>query len=348
MNRRENYIRAVNFDYPERIPVSFVINPSSYFAYNQDFLFGEMEKHNYLFPNFKKPNGKFVPELSDICKKGAFYYDGFGCRWESPMDGLLGTVVEHPLQDLTKVNIFPFPNPKIHNGIVPVDWEKEEARISKMKKDGLLTVAGLRHGHTFLQMCDIRGYENFLFDMMDNEPYLRPFMQRLTDFNLEIIDRYVNMNVDVIEIPEDLGMQQGPMLSVDNFNEYVLPCYRQLIKKAKSNGAIVHMHSDGDIKLLADGLITDGVDVLNLQDLANGIDWIKDNLKGKVCIDLDVDRQRVVQFGTPKQVDELIRFEVESLSSKAGGLMMIFGLYPGLPEENIVALMDALEKYSIL
>ncbi len=108
------------------------------------------------------------------------------------------------------------------------------------------------------------------------------------------------------------------------------------------------MHSDGDIKLLADGLITDGVDVLNLQDLANGIDWIKNNLKGKVCIDLDVDRQRVVQFGTPKQVDELIRYEVESLSSKAGGLMMIFGLYPGLPEENIVALMDALEKYSIL
>ena len=38
--------------------------------------------------------------------------------------------------------------------------------------------------------------------------------------------------------------------------------------------------------------------------------------------------------------------EVTKLGSKQGGLMMIFGLYPGVPLENIKALMDAMEKYS--
>lgn len=66
---------------------------------------------------------------------------------------------------------------------------------------------------------------------------------------------------------------------------------------------------------------------------------------GKMCIDLDIDRQKITVFGTPSDVDALIREEVEKLSSPAGGLMMIYGWYPGTPLENVCALMDAMEKY---
>ena len=45
-------------------------------------------------------------------------------------------------------------------------------------------------------------------------------------------------------------------------------------------GCIVHMHSDGDIRSLVDDLILSGVQVINLQDLVNGIDWIRERLKG--------------------------------------------------------------------
>ena len=97
---------------------------------------------------------------------------------------------------------------------------------------------------------------------------------------------------------------------------------------------------------LVDDLIDGGVQAINLQDLANGIDWIRDNLTGKVCVDLDIDRQKVVRFGTPQEIDALIREEVEKLGSKTGGLMMIHGMYPGVPLENAKALMDAMEKYA--
>jgi uroporphyrinogen decarboxylase len=105
------------------------------------------------------------------------------------------------------------------------------------------------------------------------------------------------------------------------------------------------MHSDGDIRPLADDLIDVGFDVLNLQDLVNGIDWIRENLSGRVCVDLDIDRQRITYAGTPRQIDALIRKEVKSLGSKQGGLMMIYGLYPGIPLANARALMDAMERY---
>jgi uroporphyrinogen decarboxylase len=106
------------------------------------------------------------------------------------------------------------------------------------------------------------------------------------------------------------------------------------------------MHSDGDIRSLIDDLIDASVEVLNLQDLVNGLDWIKENLASKVCIELDVDRQQITPFGTPAQIDELIRQEVEMLGSKQGGLMMVYGLYPNVPLENAKAVMDAMEKYA--
>ena len=108
------------------------------------------------------------------------------------------------------------------------------------------------------------------------------------------------------------------------------------------------MHSDGDIRMLAEDLVEAGVMVLNLQDLVNGVDWIRDTYRGKLCIELDIDRQNITVFGTPAEVDALIRMEVEKLSYPEGGLMMIFGLYPGKPLKNVEALMDAMERYAVM
>ena len=106
------------------------------------------------------------------------------------------------------------------------------------------------------------------------------------------------------------------------------------------------MHSDGDIRDLIDDLIDGGVEVINLQDLVNGIDWIADKFAGKVCVELDIDRQSVTRFGSPHQIDSLIQEEVSKIGRKDGGVMMIYGVYPGVPLENIKAVMDAMEKYA--
>ena len=192
-------------------------------------------------------------------------------------------------------------------------------------------MGGLRHGHTFLQLCDLRGYENLLFDMADEEPRLLDLIDRLEDFNRRIVEKYIAMGADVISYPEDLGMQKGPMLSPEQFRQYVKPSYQRLMKLARDKGLPVHMHSDGDIRDLVDDLIDGGVEILNLQDLVNGIDWIRDRFRGKVCIDLDVDRQQITPFGSPEEVDRLIRREVTELGSPEGGL-----------------LMDAMERYSCM
>jgi uroporphyrinogen-III decarboxylase len=141
-------------------------------------------------------------------------------------------------------------------------------------------------------------------------------------------------------------MQIGPMISPAHFRKYITPSYRRLMRPALESGCIVHMHSDGDIRLLVDDMVGSGVQVVNLQDLVNGIDWIAGRFAGKVCIDLDVDRQEITPKGRPEHIDALIREEVEKLGRREGGLMMIYGLYPGVPLRNVRALMDAMETYA--
>lgn len=164
---------------------------------------------------------------------------------------------------------------------------------------------------------------------------------------MEIVRRYLDMGVERMGYAEDLGMQVGPMLSPAHFRTYIKPVYQRLMRPARERGVIVHMHSDGDIRLLADDLIEGGVQVINLQDLVNGIDWIAARFAGRICVDLDIDRQLVTAKGTPEQIDALIREEVSKIGGKRGGLMMTYGWYPGVPLENARAVMDAMETYAL-
>ena len=185
-----------------------------------------------------------------------------------------------------------------------------------------------------------------MFDFADEEPHIFELIDKLEDFNCYIIQKYMSFDVDVMMYPEDLGMQIGPMISPKHFVKYIKPSYQRLMKPARNKGIIVHMHSDGDIRDLVVDLIDGGVEVINLQDLVNGIDWITEKFSGKTCIDLDIDRQAITANGTPEQIDALIREEVTKLGSKYGGLMMVYGLYPGVPLKNVTALMDAMERYA--
>ncbi len=347
VTKKENLLKAIRFEQPDYIPMTFAINNSCWQSYDQNALLDLMEDHKLLFPDFKRPKLPYNPTFHPVSVKGKPYVDDFGCVWETVCDGITGTVTKHPLYDISKLDTYVPPNPNVSMGIGPIDWQNEERAFANARKNNEICIAGLRHGHTFLQLCDIRGYENLLFNMADDEYYLYKLIDMLEQFNFEIVKRYIAMKPDIMCYPEDLGMQIGPMLSPDYFRKYIKPSYQRLMKPARDNGIIVHMHSDGDLHDLLDDIIDGGVDIINLQDLVNGVDWIKDRFAGKTCIDLDIDRQLITPFGTPKQIDALIREEVEKLGCKAGGLMMIFGLYPGTPIENVKAVMDAMERYSV-
>lgn len=345
MTRRENILRAIRFERPDTIPMAFHINAACWHHYDQGALQDLMEAHPLLFPGFRRQQ-TVTPRYGLNQRRDEPYTDPWGCVWTTNDDGITGAVHGHPLSDWGRLDAYVPPDPAETDGTYPVDWASLAEGVRRQRQNGHLVTGGLPHGHTFLRLQDIRGYENLIFDMADGTPELRRLVGMVEEFNHQFVTRWLALEPDMMTYAEDLGMQVGPMLSPDHFRTYIKPVYQRLMKPARERGCIVHMHSDGDIRTLVDDLIDGGVEVINLQDLVNGIDWIAGRFAGKTCIELDVDRQAITPYGTPAQVEALIREEVTKLGSPAGGLMMVYGLYPGVPLANAKAVMDAMETYA--
>ena len=343
---RDDLLRAIRFETPDCIPMTFHINDACWDHYDQGALWDLMSDHPFLFPGFERPSKPYVPEYAPNARAEAPYTDDFGCVWTTTVNGIVGSVHRHPLADLSKYPDYRFPDPEHSTGLGSVDWDAFEREIAAQRARGEMTYGDLRHGHTFQQLCDIRGYMDALSDLTDGEWEVLDLLERLCRFNLAQIRHFIRADVDIVRIPEDLGMQNGPMISPRLFRETIKPLYQRMLAPVRSAGKIIHMHSDGDIRTLVDDIIEGGVDVINLQDLVNGVDWIGKKFRGKLCVDLDIDRQSVTPFGTPEAIDAHVCHCVETVGCKAGGLMLIYGLYPGVPLENVRALMDAMTRYA--
>lgn len=341
MTQRENMLRTIRFEHPDYIPVSFCPSGAVFSHYDPHAVEELLESHPHIAGKGMM-RWDLVPKEGERVDEPVTYYDAFGVEWKGVIDGIRGVIQKHPLEDFSKIPDYHFPK------LPDFNLEADRKAVAERKAAGYFTTAGLEHGHTFLRLTDLCGYENLLLGMADDDENVKLLIERLEAYNSAFTEHYARVGYDMIGYAEDLGMQIGPMLSPAMFRKYIKPSYRRLMKPARDAGAVIHMHSDGDIRTLADDLIDGGVDVLNMQDLVNGIDWIHDCFFGRYCIELDIDRQNITVFGTPGQVDALIREEVEKLSSPAGGLMLIYGWYPGTPLENVRALMDALEKYMFL
>ncbi len=343
----DNFTKAIRFEKPDYIPMRFYFHPACWHHYPKEALWDLMESHTFLCPNFKRPSSDWIPDYPLWARKDSPYTDPMGCTWVTSDDGITGTVHGHPLFDWSAFGTtWKIPDPNTCDGLIRIDWSAEERQwASALEQKGNLRCS-LRHGHTFLQLCDLRGYENLLCDMVDEEPLLDELIDQLTEFNLAIVKRFLRNGATSVAYPEDLGMQVGPMLSPEHFRRYIRPSYERIMKPARDAGVPIHMHSDGDIRLLVDDIIGSGVEVINLQDLVNGIDWIAQKFRGKTAVELDIDRQDIIPHGTPEQIDSLIREEVEKISTPQGGLAMVHEVDPGVPLANIKAVMDAMERYA--
>jgi len=334
-----------NKSVPSRITFSY----ASLLSYDWRELESHVLQHRALFPEYIA--GSLNPEYIEQKpwqKEGTVYTDSWGEKWKCTMDGITGTVVSHSLAGASDLDSFVFPDPETEDGWGKINWEEE---IYPQLKDDIrrygFCTGELRHGFLFLTLTYLRGYEQIMYDMYENSPLLHQLIAGIEKFNAGLVERYLHADPAVIFFPEDLGAQTGPLIMPEHFRSYLQPSYRRLTAQAKKQGALAYLHSDGDIRALADDLLASGFDVINIQDRVNGIDTIAELFKNKAAIDLDLDRQELTRTGSKQDISDWVREITAKLGTPRGGLSIVYDLYPGIPMENISAVMDALESVHI-
>jgi uroporphyrinogen decarboxylase len=158
------------------------------------------------------------------------------------------------------------------------------------------------------------------------------------------VDQWVKIGMDIISFHTDIGTQNGLMISPEGFRRHLKPLFDPLFRKIRKAGSIVLLSSDGRILQLIDELVGYGLQVHDPQLRANGFADIKKTYKGKLCINLDLDRQGF-PFMTPGELRDQVHQAVDELADPKGGLMLMAQVYGEVPLRNIHALADALEEF---
>jgi len=345
LSERENFIKTARFQNPRWIPMSVHINDASWDMYR-----GDMEemalKNSDFFPEVYKGWRDYENyEFSPAYRKGEKFWDNWGCLWETSFNGIEGVVTSFPLGDWSNFESYRMPDIETQADRGPRDWAEAERETENARKGGGLTRGGLPHGCLFLRLTYLRGFENTMCDLLDEDPRFVKLFDDLVDHNLALVRKYLKMGLDVINFPDDLGTQTGPIISPALFEKWFEPAYKKLMDPCIEAGLLTHFHSDGKTLDILDSQIRAGVKIINPQDLVNGIDNLAGYFKGRSCIHLDIDRQKIVPYGTRQEIFEHIEEAVKKLGSPRGGLIMGAGIYPPTPPDNIDALCAAMRKY---
>ena len=345
LSDRENYLRNAAMTGPEWMPCSVSISGASWDQLRAD-LEEVLARHPTLFPGFEKGRRNYDEvDFGPAHRAGEPFTDTWGCVWRSAINGLEGQVEEHPLADWSALESYRAPDPATQADRGPADWEQRRRDLERARQEGRLTSGGVAHGFLFMRLWYLRGFEDLMGDIATDDPRLPRLIEMVAGHEREIVRRWLDLGVDKMEFGEDLGTQTASIISPAKFAHYVAPVYRSLMQPCRAAGAHVALHSDGYVMELMDQFIECGVTIINPQDLCNGIDNLAREVKGRICIRLDIDRQKIVPFGSRREIRALIEEEVRKLGSPAGGLEMIAGIYPPTPAENVDALCAAMEEF---
>ncbi|HUW34286.1 MAG TPA: uroporphyrinogen decarboxylase family protein [Planctomycetota bacterium] len=342
LSDRENYLRALQFRHPEWIPCSIVLLPCVWQKHREK-LEDLAVSHPRIFKGFQRGSVDFDNPPA-FYRRGDFR-DNWGCLWHVAIDGAEGQVVEHPLADWGALKTFQPPDPLVQDERNPRDWAKLRQDYALRKQNG-----ELRWGwgeRLFDRLYALRGFENLMIDIATDDPRLTELIELLTDYELRLVKLWLETGVDVIGFHTDIGTQRALMISPAKFRKHIKPMFSRIFRTVRDAGVEVMLSSDGCLLEIVDDLIECGVSAHDPQIRANTLEGIRRAYKGRLCINLDLDRQ-MFMFCKPDDIRRQVKDAAEMLDSPEGGLMMwaAFCDYE-TPLENVEAACHAFEDYCL-
>lgn len=311
----EDRLRSIRRQGPQHIPVSIWLLPATWKRHGAA-LEELAARHPVLFPPERR-EFRQMSEASGSYREGT-HVDEWGCVWSNLHEGMAAIVTGHPIPRREDVRTF-----------------KPPAEIT----------GNMPHGFMFLRLFDLRGFEEMMVDFAEEPPELQMLIDMVLQHNLKSLEVRLKTHRDpTMYFGDDNGMQTSLPISPAAWRKYIKPCYKQVFNRCKQAGIYVYFHTDGCIHEVIPDMIECGADVINPQFRANGLDNLVRTCKGKVCVDLDLDRQ-MLPFGTPDDIYRHVRQCVEALGDPAGGLWLLAECGPDVPLANIEAVCCALEEY---
>ena len=318
MNPKENALRIIRFDSPERIARGMPSHDISYFGVNHEPLEG--------------PGGHDSPV-------GTRWEDIWGVGWRKEMDGVMGYAVHHPLANLA-IEKYDWPDP---------DDERLVRRIYERAEDPAVDhenvfIRGSHRETLWERAYNLVGMDRLMVAFYDAPDAVREVFRRVTDFQMGMAEHYIACGIELADTGGDLGAQAGLLVSPRVMREFMVPEWRRLIDFYKQRDVIVNRHCCGHVEPILEMFIDLGIDVLNpVQATANNLGNARKITQGRLALSGGVSTKLVME-GPPERVRAETR-RCMWLLGREGGYFCGPDQGMPFPEEHIKALEETVEEH---
>ncbi len=358
MRPKERVLKALRHEEPDRPPIHATVTPQVGEALNRKLGIEDDGLIDAFFGNRISFIKALLQMGNDCVGVGACTAPGFTARKNpdgSTVDewgitarktGLYDEMISHPLAEIESAQdlaSFPFPNPLAEGRF---DWAEDTIKAYGDE----YAIIGEQECTIFELSWYLVGLEKFLLDMALGNPYVFELLDRVMDFSLKQATRLIDLGVDIILFGDDMGDQNGMMISPAMWRRVFKPRMLhvfQTVKKLNPEIQIAY-HSCGSILPIIPDLIEIGLDILNpLQPLAKGMDaqFLKTTYGKQLSFYGGIDIQNLLPKGTPQEVRQVVK-EKTSILGKGGGYIAApaHNLQPDTPLENIFAMYEAIRN----
>ena len=261
------------------------------------------------------------------------YKDAFGVVWEQSIHKELG-VVNDPILKGPSLQGYTFPSahvPGIFDGISD-QLACHPDRFSTWSLGFSL----------YERAWSLRGIEGFLIDMVQEPAFVDDLLDRICEFNLEMIDQACQFPIDCIRFGDDWGAQQGLIMGAPLWRRFIRPRFAQMVERASSHGKYTLLHSDGDIQAIIPDLIDLGLTILNpVQPDVMDIYDIKREYGKDLTFWGGVSVQHLLPHCSASEVRDEVRRLIRDVGA-GGGLVIAptHSLGSDIPPENLIVVLE--------
>jgi len=357
LSPRENILRALHRSEPEWVPFHLQFTDPMREIFEQKV--GHYEAEGNLVEEFfdfdfrGTQAGSFEDQDKSVFLP---YYDGkFPENAEIDIYGIAHrkgstpyySKMVHPmarLQTPKEIDEYPLPD-------ITAEWRRKELErnIAEIHRRGYAAQVSSGTTHLFELAWGLRGMEQFLVDLVENEPMAARLLDRLTEINLTHTRWAAEAGADILITGDDVATQRGMMMSPQLWRKWFKPRLKAIYSTAKKANPdiLTWYHSDGDCRAVIPELVEVGLDILNpVQPECMDPVEIKKTYGDRLAFWGTIGTQTTMPFGTPDEVKRVVKERIETVG-RNGGLLLAptHVIEPDVPWENIHAFVEACREY---
>jgi uroporphyrinogen decarboxylase len=248
--------------------------------------------------------------------------------------------IKHPLKTHTDWESYQVPDPD-----KPGRMDALKALVERFKGK---RAVGCHLHDSFSYPSYLFGMSELFVNMLEEPDWVKEVIDACTAHNVRMVELAMQAGADYIVFGDDVGGKAGPLMAPRHYAEFFLPGLARVVQAAKSRGAYVIKHTDGNVLRLLDMFIEAGIDAFHPSDPSSGMDIVevKRRYGDRLTVCGGVDTGEPLSHWPVADLVAAVRQRITELAPGGGWMIASSNtIHSSVRPENYQAMVTAVRTY---